>query len=95
MTSTDALELLIKAPTPERAAKLTKAQITAVLARHRRRNRDQKTAAIAAALRESQLVAAPVAATYAAAATAHARLLIALNEQIDTLEAEVKRTRST
>jgi transposase len=91
LTSTDALELLIKAPTPEHAAKLTKQQITTVLTRHRRRNRAEKAAAIAATLREPQLdVAAPVTAAYAAAATAHARLLIALNEQIDTLEAEVK-----
>src|SRR5262249_11451324 len=63
LTSTDALELLIKARTPEPAAKLTKQQITAVLARHRRRNREQKAAAIQAALREPQLgIAAPVAA---------------------------------
>ncbi|WP_370268639.1 IS110 family transposase [Streptomyces sp. V4I8] len=90
LTSTDAMELLIKAPTPETAARLTKPQITAVLARHRRRNRDQKAAAIQAALREPQLtVAAPVAAAYGAAATAHAKLLIALNEQIQALEAEV------
>ena len=91
LTSTDALELLIKAPTPESGRKLTKAQITAVLARHRRRSRDEKAAAIQAALREEQLgVAAAVAAAYAAAATALARLLIALNEQIDALETEVK-----
>ena len=91
LTSTDALELLIKAPTPGVGRKLTKTQITAVLARHRRRNRDQKAATIQAALREEQLgVAAPVDAAYAAAATALARLLIALNEQIDALEAEVK-----
>ncbi|MGI5143111.1 MULTISPECIES: IS110 family transposase [unclassified Streptomyces] len=90
LTSTDALELLIKAPTPETAAKLTKQQITAVLARHRRRNREQKAAAIQAALREPQLgIAAPVAAAYAAAAVAHAKLLIALNEQIDALEEQV------
>ncbi|MFJ5680723.1 IS110 family transposase [Streptomyces sp. NPDC093097] len=91
LTSTDALELLVKAPTPETGKKLTKTQTTAVLARHRRRNRDQKAAAIAATLREPQLgVSEPVTAAYAAAATALARLLIALNEQIDTLETEVK-----
>ncbi|WP_436792134.1 IS110 family transposase, partial [Yinghuangia sp. YIM S10712] len=33
LTSTDALELLLKAPTPGQAAKLTKHQITAVLVR--------------------------------------------------------------
>jgi transposase len=63
LTSADALELLVKAPTPDEAAKLTKQQITAALARQRRRNRDQKAASIQAALREPQLgVAAPVTA---------------------------------
>jgi transposase len=90
LTSTDALELLIKAPTPDQAAKLTKQQITAVLARHRRRSRDQKADAVLAALREAQLaVPAPVAAAYAAAAIAHARLLITLNEQMATLDEQV------
>ncbi|WNF27794.1 IS110 family transposase [Streptomyces sp. C11-1] len=36
LTATDALELLVKEPTPAAAAKLTRLQITAVLARHRR-----------------------------------------------------------
>ncbi|WP_399552366.1 transposase [Streptomyces sp. YIM 98790] len=90
LTSTDALELLIKAPTPGEAAKLTKQQITAVPARHRRHHRDQKTRAIQAALREPRLgVAAPVAAAYGAAAVAHAKLLITLNEQIAALEEQV------
>ncbi|MGW2255698.1 IS110 family transposase [Kitasatospora sp. NPDC001660] len=90
LTSTDAMELLIKAPTPEEAARLTKSQITVVLARHRRRNRDQKAAAIQAALREPQLgLPAPVTAAYGAAAVAHARLLIALNEQIQALDEQV------
>ncbi|MCY0924456.1 IS110 family transposase [Streptomyces sp. H27-G5] len=90
LTSTDALELLVKAPTPDHATRLTKSQITAVLARRRRHHRDRKAASIQAALREPQLgLPAPVTAAYAAAATAHARVLIALNEQIDALEAEV------
>ncbi|MFJ8314285.1 MULTISPECIES: IS110 family transposase [unclassified Streptomyces] len=91
LTSTDALELLTKAPTPEAAAKLTRTQITAVLARHRRHNRPQKAATIQAALREEHLgLPEPVTAAYAAAATAHARLLISLNEQIAELEGQVK-----
>ena len=90
LTSTDALELLVKAPTPGQAAKLTKPQIIAVLARHRRHHRDQKASAIQAALREPQLgVAIPAATAYGAAATAHARLLIALNEQIAMMEEQV------
>jgi hypothetical protein len=75
LTSTDALELLIKAPTPAPAAKLTRSQITAVLARSRRRNRDEKAAATQAALREPQLgLPGPVTAAYAAAVAAHARV---------------------
>ncbi|WP_446220652.1 IS110 family transposase [Micromonospora sp. IBHARD004] len=90
LTSTDALELLIKAPTPAAAAKLTRTQITAVLARARRRNRDEKAAAIQAALRERQLgLPEPVTTAYAAAA-AHARVLIALNEQIAEMEGQMK-----
>lgn len=91
LTSTDALELLIKAPTPAAGATLTRTQITAVLARARRRNRDTKTATIQAALRTEQLgLPGPVTAAYAATAVAHAKLLIALNEQIDQLEEQVK-----
>ncbi|WP_328904380.1 IS110 family transposase [Streptomyces sp. NBC_00441] len=91
LTSTDALELLIKAPTPATAAKLNRTQITAVLARHRRHNRDAKAATIRTALREPQLgLSEPVTAAYAATTAAHARLLIALNEQIAAMEVQVK-----
>ncbi|MFD8391382.1 IS110 family transposase [Streptomyces sp. NPDC059680] len=91
LTATDALELLIKAPAPAAAARLTRTQITAVLARARRRNRDAKAATIQAALREQHLdLPEPVTAAYAAAAVAHARLLIAHNEQIAELEEQVK-----
>jgi transposase len=91
LTSTDALELLIKAPTPAAGAKLTRTQITAVLARARRHDRNAKAATIQAALRERQLgLPEPVTAAYAATVTAHARLLIALNEQIGELEGQVK-----
>lgn len=91
LTSTDAMELLIKAPTPAAAAKLTRTQITVVLARHRRRNREAKGATIQAALREPQLgLPEQVTAAYAAATTAHARLILALNEQITVMEEQVK-----
>ena len=56
LTSADVLELLIKAPSPQAAAKLTPAQITAVLARSRRRDRPAKAAVIQTALREQHLV---------------------------------------
>ncbi|MFJ2260655.1 hypothetical protein ACIOKD_20320 [Streptomyces sp. NPDC087844] len=68
LTSTDALELLIKAASP---------QITAVLARHRPHNRRAKAAMSQTALREQHLgLPEPVAAAYAATTTAHAKLLI-------------------
>ena len=50
----DALELLAKAP-PARAAKLTRAQVSAALKRARRRNIPDKTTAILASLRAGQL----------------------------------------
>jgi transposase len=91
LTSTDALELLIKAPTPAAAAKLTRTQITAVLARARRHNRGAKAVTIQTALRGQHLgLPEQVTAAYAATATAHARLLIALNEQIAAMEEQVK-----
>ncbi|WP_413754684.1 IS110 family transposase [Streptomyces sp. R-74717] len=91
LTSTDALELLVKAPTPAAAEKLTRTQITAVLTRHRRRNRAAKAATVQAALREPQLgLPEQVTTAYAATATAHARLIIALNEQIAAMEEQVK-----
>ncbi|MGW2587106.1 IS110 family transposase [Streptomyces virginiae] len=91
LTSTDALELLVKAPTPTSGAKLTRTQIMAVLARHRRRNREAKAATVQAALREPQLgLPEQVTAAYGAATTAHARLIIALNEQITAMEEQVR-----
>ncbi|SEF04560.1 Transposase IS116/IS110/IS902 family protein [Streptomyces sp. 3213] len=91
LTSTDGLELLIKAPTPRAASKLTRSQIAAVLARARRRGRDAKAGAIQAALREKHLqLPEPITAAYAATATAHARLLLSLNEQIAAMEEQMK-----
>ena len=51
----DALELLGKAPDPAKAAKLTRAQISAALKRARRRDIPGKATAILAALRSAQL----------------------------------------
>ena len=51
----DVLELLAKAPDPDSAARLTRAQVTAALARARRRDRETKTTAIMLALREEHL----------------------------------------
>ena len=87
----DALELLGKAPDPARAARLTRAQISAALKRARRRGIPDKATAIMAALRGPQLGQPPV---ITAAYTVTARSLIAvittLNEQVKTLQKEVE-----
>src|ERR1700685_2740926 len=62
----DTLELLGKAPDPARAAKLTRAQVSASLKRAGRRNIAERATAILAALRSPQLGQPPaVAAAYA------------------------------
>ena len=55
----DVLELLGKAPDPERAARLTRAQVAAALKRARRRDIAGKTDAILAALRGEHLAGQP------------------------------------
>jgi hypothetical protein len=65
----DALELLAKAPDPARAAKLTRAQVSAALKRARRRDITGKATEILAALRSAQL-GQPPAITAAYAVTA-------------------------
>jgi transposase len=87
----DVLELLTKAPTPAAAAKLTAAQITAVLKKHRRRKIAAKTAAIQAALRTQHLAQSDIVTTaYAATVRSTAAILTALNTQIATLQSEVE-----
>jgi transposase len=87
----DALELLARAPEPARAAKLTRAQVSAVLKRARRRNIAEKTDAILAALRGEHL-ALPAALTAAYAATARSLIAVitTLNEQVKILEEQVR-----
>jgi transposase len=90
LAAPDALELLGKAPGPARAAKLTRAQVSAALKRARRHNVADKATAILAALRGEQL-AQPVAITAAYATTARSLIAVitALNEQVKTLEEQV------
>jgi transposase len=86
----DTLELLGKAPDPARAAKLTRAQISAALKRARRRAIAGKTDAIRRALRGEHLGQPPaLTAAYAATARALTALIVTLNQQVKTLEAEV------
>jgi transposase len=86
----DVLELLARAPDPERARKLTRAQVSAALKRARRRNITGKADAILAALRGEQL-AQPAALTAAYGATIRALIAViaALNEQVKLLEDQV------
>ena len=55
LAAADTLELLGKAPDPARAARLTRAQVSAALKRARRRDIPDKATAILAALRGEQL----------------------------------------
>jgi transposase len=86
----DALELLAKAPDPVSAAKLTTAQISAVLKRAGRRNIADRTAVIRAAFRAPQLAQPPqVTAACASVVRALTAVLAALNQQVTVLEAQV------
>jgi transposase len=87
----DTLELLGKAPEPGQARKLTRAQVSAALKRARRRNIPDRAGAILAALRSEQLAQpAPLTAAYAATVRSLIAVITVLNEQVKTLEAQVK-----
>ena len=87
----DALELLAKAPDPARAAKLTRAQVSAALKRARRRDIPAKATAILAQLRGAQL-GQPPAITAACAVTVRSLIAVitVLNEQVKTLQGQVE-----
>jgi len=86
----DTLELLGKAPEPGRAAKLTRAQVSAALKRARRRNIPDKATVILAALRSEQL-GQPEALTAAYAATVRSLIAVitVLNEQVKEPQGQV------
>lgn len=86
LTAPDALELLQKAPDPDRAARLSIPQISAALKRARRRDVPTKAAAIQKALRAPALRQAPaIEHAYAVIVANQARLVAQLNEQIEEL----------
>lgn len=90
LAAPDALELLRRAPDPARAARLTRAQITAALRRARRRDVPAKAAAIQAALRSEQLAQpAELADAYAVTVTSLVALMETFTTQIAALEASV------
>ena len=87
----DVLELLAKAPDPARAAKLTRAQVSAALKRARRRNIKDKADAIFAALRGEHLGQPPALTTaYAATVRSLIAVITTLNEQVKILEEQVR-----
>ncbi len=87
----DVLELLSKAPDPDSAARLTRAQIIAALTRARRRDRETKTTTIMDALRAEHLTQPPlIAAAYGSTVRALAALITTSNEQIAALEVQVE-----
>ena len=87
----DALELLGWAPDPARAARLTRAQVSAALKRARRRNIPDKATAILAALRGEHLGQPEVlAAAYAATVRSLIAVIATLNEQVKVLQGQVE-----
>jgi transposase len=91
LDAADTLELLGKAPTPAKAARLTTAQISAALTRARRRDVAEKAAAIQAALRDEHLgQPAVVADAYAVSVQALIAVLTVLNTQVKTLQGQVE-----
>ena len=87
----DALELLGKAPDPARAAKLTRAQVSAVLKRAGRYKITERTDAILAALRSPQLGQPPaLTAAYAATVRSLTAVIATLNEQVASLQGQVE-----
>jgi len=87
----DTLELLAKAPEPARAARLTRAQVSAALKRARRRDIPGKATAILAALRSEQLGQPEIlTAAYAATVRALLAVITTLNEQVKTLQGQVE-----
>jgi transposase len=91
LAAIDTLVLLGKAPDPHSAARLTTTQITAALKRARRRNIEDKTAAIQTALRQPHLTQpAVITNAYAASTRALVAILTTLGEQIKTLQGQVE-----
>jgi hypothetical protein len=87
----DTLELLGKAPDPARAAKLTRAQVSAALKRARRRNITDRATAILTALRSGQLGQPPaVTAAYAVTVRSLIAVITVLNEQVKVLQEQVE-----
>jgi len=91
LDAADTLELLGKAPEPARAARLTRAQVSAALKRAGRRNITDRATAILAALRGEQLGRPPtVTAAYAVTVRSLIAVITTLNEQVKELQGQVE-----
>ena len=87
----DSLELLTRAPDPARAARLTRAQVSAVLKWAGRYKITERTDAILAALRSPQLSQPPaLTAAYAATVRSLTAVIATLNEQVTSLQGQVE-----
>jgi Transposase/Transposase IS116/IS110/IS902 family len=86
-----ALELPGTAPDPARAARLTRAQVSAVLKRAGRRKITARADAILAALRSPQLAQPPaLTAAYAVTVRALIAVITTLNQQVSSLQGQVE-----
>jgi hypothetical protein len=86
LAAPDALELLGRAPDPDRAARLSRAQIAAALRRANRRDVEAKATRLQEVLRAGQLrQPGPVQGAYAVIVTTQVRLIATLNGEIDQL----------
>ena len=87
----EALELLGRTPEPARAARLTRAQVSAALKRAGRRDITGRAAAILAALRSEQLGQPPVlTGAYAATVRSLIAVITVLSEQVKVLQGQVE-----
>jgi Transposase len=87
LSAADTLELLGRAPDPDRTARLSRAQLAAALRRAKRRNVEARAGQLQAVLRAPALrQPAAVQKAYAAVVVGQIRLIAALNAEIDALE---------
>lgn len=82
----DALELLAKAPDPDRGAALTRRALVAAFARAHRRDPQSRAETVLGVLRAEELrQPGPVQDAFAAIVSAQVALIVTLNEQIEVL----------
>ena len=87
----EALELLARAADPARAARLTRAQVSAALKRAGRRNITERATAVLTALRSEHLGQPPaVTAAYAATVRSLIAVITTLNHEVKTLQGQVE-----